>query len=181
MSRWLRTAYDPKQTFRIRRSSLSQHSWGDSMKVTLAATVLMAAIMGGSAAAQPAQDSPTGNAEACIRAGAPAVAQANHGLTDAVDFLVDDLCGVEVQRALSYATSERTLDSWKTQVASAQLAGVSIDADTGELKTPPGFSPPFNVSNAMLDVFKGLEHRSATFKATAAKAILAARASATAH
>jgi hypothetical protein len=150
------------------------------MKVTLAATVLMAAIVGGSAAAQPVQDSPTGKAEACIRAGAPAVAQANHGLTDAVDFLVDDLCGVEVQRALSYATSERTLDSWKTQVASAQLAGVSIDADTGELKTPPGFSPPFN-TNAMLDAFKGLEHRSATFKATAAKAILAARASSTAH
>lgn len=130
------------------------------------------------ASAQPAAqagDALTGKAQACIRAGAPKVVAAAQSLTDAVEFLVNDLCSVDIQRANNYAANAQRLADWAATSASAQLVGVSVDPATGDLKTPPGFSPPFNAGTTMLSVYR-LSAQGAEFRALAAREVLAARA-----
>jgi len=124
--------------------------------------------------AQPPADALTGHAQACIRAAAPKVASAAQSLTDAVDFLVNDLCSVDIQRANNYAANLQRLADWAATSASAQLVGVSVDPATGDLKTPPGFSPPFNAATTMLSVYR-MSSQGAEFRALAAREVLAAK------
>jgi hypothetical protein len=138
----------------------------------LAAAATLAAT---TANAQPPGDALTDKAQACIRAAAPKVASAAQSLTDAVDFLVNDLCSVEIQRAANYAANSQRLADWAATSASAQLVGVSVDPATGDLKTPPGFSPPFNAATTMLSVYR-MSSQGSEYRALAAREVLAARA-----
>ena len=146
------------------------------MRTILIAGVV-AASLGGAAKADPAGDALTATAEACIRASATKVAANSQNLSEAVNFLVNDLCGVEIQHANAYAQSLRSLDQLKATTASTQLAGVTIDPATGELNTPPGFSPALNATNAlMMSALRVAGGQPAQYRAMAAKAVLAAKA-----
>ncbi len=98
---------------------------------------LIATSLGGAAWADAAGDALSSKAEDCIRSAAPRVAASSQSLTDAVNFLVGDLCGTEVQHANAYAQSIRALDQLKATSATNQLAGITINPATGELNTPP--------------------------------------------
>ena len=127
------------------------------------------------ATAQPPGEALSGKAQDCIRAAAPRVASAAQSLTDAVDFLVNDLCSVDIQRAVNYSANAQRLADWAATSASAQLVGVSVDPATGDLKTPAGFSPPFNAATTMLSVYR-LSSQGSEFRALAAREVLTARA-----
>ena len=139
-------------------------------------SAIVAASVGGIANADPTADALSAKAEECIKAAAPRVAANSQGLTDAVNFLVNDLCGVEIQHANTYSQSTRALEQLKAVTASAQLAGVTIDPATGELNTPPGFAAPLNTTNIMLNALRPIAGQAGQFRSVAAKAVLAARA-----
>ena len=136
--------------------------------------VLIAMGFGGAAHADPTGDALSAKARDCITAAAPKVAARSHELTDAVNFLVNDLCVVEIQHFNTYAQSKRTLEQLQATAASAQLAGITIDADTGELNTPPGFTPPPYTTTLMLNSLRAVTSPSSQFRSLAAKAVLAA-------
>lgn len=144
------------------------------MKLVLIAG-LMAVGLGGAASADPTGDALSAQARECITSAAPKVAARSRDLTDAVDFLVTDLCSVEIDHANTYARSKQTLDQLQATAASTQLAGVTIDPTTGELNTPPGFSPPFNPTTMMLSAMR-VGAQSADYRSLAAKAVLSAEA-----
>ena len=135
---------------------------------------LFAAGLGGAAHADPTEDALAAKARDCITAAAPKVVARAHDLTDAVNFLVNDLCSVEIQHANTYVQSQRALEQLQATTASNQLNGVTIDPATGELKTPPGFTMPLNTTSIMLNAVRGMVDQIAEFRSTAARAVLSA-------
>jgi hypothetical protein len=145
------------------------------MKVVLLA-VLLAASLGSAAFADPPGDALSAKAKECITSAAASVAARSHDLSDAVNFLVSDLCSVEIQHANAYFQSKRALEQLQATTASNQLAGVTVDTMTGELKTPPGFEMPLNTTTIMLNAMRAGSDQFANFRSIAARAVLAAEA-----
>lgn len=127
------------------------------------------------ALADPAGDALNASADQCIRSQAPAVSRVTPNPTDAVTFLVNDLCGVEIQRATNYETNARMLIDLRANLPPSAITGVSLDPASGELHTPPGFSPPIGVTTSMLSGMRNLLTPQARFRAVAAHAVLAAK------
>jgi hypothetical protein len=50
-------------------------------------------------------------------------------------------------RVDAYDKNARTLADWEARSSSTQLAGVSLDPATGELRTPPGFKIQWDASS----------------------------------
>jgi hypothetical protein len=138
--------------------------------------VLFAVGAGGATSADPVGDALSTKAQECITSAAARVAARSHDLTDAVSFLVNDLCSVEIQHANAYAQSKRALEQLQATTASTQLAGITIDPTTGELKTPPGFTMPLNTTTIMLNAMRGIADQLADYRSTAARAVLSAEA-----
>jgi hypothetical protein len=143
------------------------------MKAVLIAG-LIAGGLGGAASADPTADALATKAQDCINSAAPKVVARSRDLTDAVNFLVNDLCSVEIQHANAYASSKLELEQLQATTASTQLAGVTIDPATGELKTPPGFALPLNTTTIMLNALRGGAGQSADYRSIAARAVLSA-------
>ncbi|HZZ32618.1 MAG TPA: hypothetical protein VFE10_11565 [Phenylobacterium sp.] len=141
----------------------------------LAAAVILPAA---TALADPAGEALEAKADACIRAQAPQVSAITPSPNEAVTFLVDGLCGVEIQRAETYNSNQRVLAQWQATMQAAALANVSVDPASGELKSPPGFSPPLNTSSMMLSTLRNITNPRAHYRALAAQAVLAAKAGA---
>ena len=142
---------------------------------TYALAVAVAAAAVGVAHADPAADGLSAKAEACIRAAAPEVSRLTPNPSEAVTFLVGDLCAVEIQRAEAYAGNARTLAELQASMPPAAVANVSLDPVTGELKTPSGFAIPMGVTGSLLSSLRNQNPR-ARYAAFAARAVLAARA-----
>jgi hypothetical protein len=147
---------------------------GVTMKAVVIAVGLVASIAG-VAKADVAGDALSAKAEDCIRTAAPRVAASSQSLSDAVNFLVSDLCGIEVQHANAYAQSLRSLEQLKATAATTQLAGITIDQATGELTTPPGFTAPLNTTTLMLNAMRVAGGQPPQYRSIAAKAVLAAK------
>jgi hypothetical protein len=135
---------------------------------------LFAVGLGVTAHADPTEDALSSKARDCITSAAPRVVVRAHDLTDAVNFLVNDLCSVEIQHANTYVQSKRTLEQLQATTAANQLSGVAIDPTTGELKTPPGFTMPLDTSTIMLKALRGITDQFADYRSTAARAVLSA-------
>jgi hypothetical protein len=149
------------------------------MKSILFAALAAAAILpAATALADPAGEALEAKADACVRAQAPQVSAMSSSPNDAVNFLVDDLCGVQIQRAENYASNQRVLAVWQATMPATALANVSVDPGSGEMKTPPGFSPPLNTSSMMLSTLRNITNPRAHYRALAAQAVLAAKAGA---
>jgi hypothetical protein len=131
-----------------------------------------------SALADPAGEALDATATACIHAEAAHVAALSPSLTEAVNFVVEDLCGVEIQRTENYAGNQRILAEWQATMPPAVLANIGIDPASGELKTPPGFSPPLNASSMMLTTMRNITNPRAHYRALAAQAVMAAKGAA---
>ena len=140
----------------------------------LVIAAILATSMAGMARADAAGDALSAKAEACIREAAPKVAASSQSLSDAVTFLVNDLCGIEVQHANAYAQSLRSLEQLKATAATTQLAGITIDQTSGELTTPPGFVVPLNTTSLMLNAMRGVAGQAPQYRAIAANTALAA-------
>ncbi len=163
--------------------------------------VAAAAVIAGAAHADPTGERLNKTAEACIRDGAPKVAAQAQGLTDAVSFLIDDLCAQDIRHAEAYARNwglmsvvQASLPKPKAASAGgdkdaatpapsmaarsiAQLAAVTIDPDTGDLIVP-GTKSPLSAPLMLANWFAGGFANSATharFRAVAADAVLAVR------
>ena len=161
---------------------------------------LLASMASVSRAAEPDAngDALLRKAEACIRAQAPAAASVAQNPNEAVTFVIDGLCAVEVQHFETYQRNVLMLAGWRATPAkpaievdsahpskfeqtlldqaaetNAGLAKVTIDPVTGEMTTPPGFRPPLDTSSWMAVLGIGLMHQ-AHLKAVAAAAVLAA-------
>ncbi len=80
------------------------------------------------------------HAEVCLRSQAPRAARAETSVKLAVDLLLEDLCGGEVDRASLYARNIDTLARFTPQSerAAAGLSGARVDPETGEMVNPPG-------------------------------------------
>lgn len=167
----------------------------------VAAAVAVSVAAGGSTIAasdDAASDALAQRAEACIQAAVPAVAAEPGSLSDGVDFLVNDLCSVDVRHFDAYRQNARQLAEWrkasltppfglsmgnpsieavKSMEAAQQseVAKASIDPDTGELIVPPDFSPPLNPTAMMSLTINADGDPNARFKVFAARALLAAR------
>ena len=139
-----------------------------------------------------------GKAETCIKSQAPAAAAVSKSPNDAVSFILEGLCAVEVQRFETYQRNLATLAGWratpvkpviavdpahpspldKTMLDQAaqttsDLAKVTIDPETGDMVMPPGFRAPMDTATMMNALYRGAEQR-ARFQAVAASAVLAA-------
>lgn len=92
------------------------------------------------APAAPPQAPVVAHAEVCLRAEAPRAARAEASVKLAVDLLLEDLCGGEVDRASLYARNIDALAHFTPQSerAAAGLSGARVDPETGELVNPPG-------------------------------------------
>jgi hypothetical protein len=145
------------------------------MKAIVIAGVVAASIAG-TAKADAAGDALSAKAEQCIQTSAAKVAASAQSLSDAVNFLVNDLCGVEVQHANAHAQSLRSLEQLKATTAPSQLAGITIDPATGELITPPGFAAPLNTGALMLNAMRVATGQPPQYRSIAARAVLAAKA-----
>lgn len=137
-------------------------------------------------------------AESCIQAAVPAVAAQPGSLSEGVDFLVNDLCSVDVHHFDAYRQNARQLAEWRQASQTApfglsmgnpspetvksveaqqlsEVAKASIDPNTGELIVPPDFTPPLNPTAMMSLTINADTDSNARFKAFAARALLAAR------
>jgi len=78
-------------------------------------------------------------AEQCLRAEAPRAARAEAGVKLAVDLMLEDLCGAEVERAALYAHNLDALARFTPQSerTAAGLGGARVDPETGEIVNPP--------------------------------------------
>jgi hypothetical protein len=165
-----------------------------SRTVTGLVAVLAAAIIGQNAVAappSPGAEELAGKAEACIRARAGEVSHYARSMSDAVSFLVEDLCARQVDVFGRYRQSESWLASLKSGQATgdrqgdedgvadaafaarqkAALEATRIDPDTGELVPPPGGN-----GAVVVEVLSGIGARQdGRFRAVAAEAVLAAR------
>jgi hypothetical protein len=162
----------------------------------------VAASVAGAARADAIEDGLTKKADACIHDQAARVTGLSQTLNEAVGFLIDDLCAVQIQHAETYASSARMLADWRaapirTSIpvgvggrplndfekrlvedasrTSDQLAQVTINPETGELNAPPGFAAPLNPSSLLTSALRVGLSPHARFKAVAAEAVLAAR------
>ena len=142
------------------------------MKTLLGATLASFCFLG-PAVADPAGDALYAKAVACIRSAAPEVIKKAEGLTDAMNFIINGVCVVDVQHAEAYAESERTLAEWSAKESSTQMSGVTVDPNTGELKAPPGFLSDIG-RVVFLNELNRTTPRVGLF-AEAARAVLAAR------
>lgn len=89
--------------------------------------------------AAPAEAPVVARVEQCLRAEAPRAARAEASVKLAVDLLLDDLCGAEVERAALYAHNLDALARFTPQSerAAAGLGGARVDPETGEILNPP--------------------------------------------
>lgn len=144
-------------------------------------------------------------AEQCLHANAPRVTAATQTLTEAVSFLVEDLCVQQISRASQYQVSVKTLATLQAnppkprfttsadhptlgsyeqqQNADAERQAVlvkelKVDPETGELVTPPGFDSTVALRATTGWIFE-VVFAQAEFKAVAAESVLAAKESAT--
>ncbi len=167
-------------------------------------TVLTAALAAQAAAADPVGDHLMAAAETCIRSGAPKVAAQTQGLSDAVSFLIDDLCAPDIRHLEAYDRNSRLLavihaDLPKPKAASAagsgdqaapasgpagamkslgMLQAILIDPDTGDLTVPAGAKPSLSAPLMFANWFSGGYASSAAharLRSIAAQAVLAAR------
>jgi hypothetical protein len=167
----------------------------------VAAAVAVSVAVSGSAIAasdDTAADALAQRAEACIQAAVPAVAAEPGSLSDGVDFLVNDLCSVDVRHFDAYRQNARQLAEWRKASQTppfglsmgnpsieavksveaeqqSEVAKASLDPNTGELIVPPDFSPPINPTAMMSLTINADGDPNARFKVFAARALLAAR------
>ena len=87
----------------------------------------------------PAQPPVLAHAEVCLRAEAPRAAKAEASVKLAVDLLLEDLCGGEVERASLYAHNIDALTRFTPQSerAAAGLSAARVDPESGEIVNPP--------------------------------------------
>lgn len=87
----------------------------------------------------PPQPPVLAHAEVCLRAEAPRAARAEASVKAAVDLLLEDLCGGEVERASLYAHNIDALARFTPQSerAAAGLSAARVDPETGEIVNPP--------------------------------------------
>jgi hypothetical protein len=169
--------------------------------VILRALVVLAAAACRAAEADPASDALQQKAELCIRSQAPAAAAVSPNPNDAVSFLIDGLCAVEVERAQSYIRNTQMLAGWRADsdrpdpliapghtptpfeqsridaaaATAAQLKTMVVDPSTGELNTPACFNAPIGgTGSAMLTSLTAVLSQTARFRMVAASAVLAA-------
>ena len=135
--------------------------------------VAMAACPLADASADPAIDALKAKAEACMTSKAPDVAAKAENVTDAVGAL-SWVCGVEIARVDAYDKNARTLADWEGRSSSTQLAGVSLDPVTGELRIPPGFKIEWDSSSATVSDLGRVTPRD-ELNAFATRAVLAVR------
>jgi hypothetical protein len=135
-------------------------------------------------------------AEGCISSHAVEVDRASNSLTEAVDFLVNDLCAPEISAVQKYRQNTRTIATMKGFTAAGyadiydgdaklnamlkkQQASLrttyekaSVDPNTGEIRFPEGdeASALYALADTPVDSTAPAE-----FRATAARAILEAR------
>jgi hypothetical protein len=107
-----------------------------------AAAVLAAA---SAASADPVGEHLTKAAEDCIRAAAPSVVARSQGLSDAVTFLVDDLCAAEVRHAEAYERNQRVLAVMGPSLA--KRPAPAAPAAAGTPAPPPPAAPPAPMVN----------------------------------
>jgi hypothetical protein len=92
------------------------------------------------AASPPAAEAAVvARAEQCLRTEAPRAARAEAGVKLAVDLMLEDLCGAEVERASLYAHNLDALARFTPQSerTAAGLGGARVDPETGEIVNPP--------------------------------------------
>ena len=142
------------------------------MRLLLLAIVMAACTLDG-ASADPAGDVLKAEAQASITVAAPEVAAKADNLTDAM-YAISWLCGVEMARVDAYDKNARTLADWVGRSSSTQLAGVSLDPVTGELRTPPGFKVEWDSASAAVSDLGRVTPRD-ELNAFAVRAVLAAR------
>jgi hypothetical protein len=77
--------------------------------------------------------------EQCLRLQAPWAARAETSVKLAVDLLIEDLCGAEVERASLYAHNLDALARFTpgSERAAVSLMGARVDPETGEIDNPP--------------------------------------------
>ncbi len=136
----------------------------------LATTMLLATVR--TALADPVEDALYQKANSCIEINAAKVGALSPNPHEAVNFLVDDLCVTDISHIENYAQNAQTLTQWRATQAASQLAGVSINSTTGELITPPGFSPPLNASLALVNALHNSVAAREKLRAIAAQAVL---------
>jgi hypothetical protein len=168
------------------------------LMTTLAAGV---ALVAGAASAADPGDALRDKADACVRDNAARVVAVSPTPIDAVNFLVDAVCAQAIDRAHTYQNNARMLADWRARPVrppmaidpkrgppsafeqrelddaartTAQLADVSVDPQTGEMVTPPGFEPPIQLTSPLvLNLFTGMANQ-ARYKTLAGQAVLAA-------
>ncbi len=120
------------------------------------------------------------HAEVCLRAEAPRAARAEASVKLAVDLLLEDLCGGEVDRAALYAHNVEALGRFTPQSerTAAGLSGARVDPETGEILDPPAGDVNGALSAAGLD--RGAIDVPPQMRRFAAELVLAAKSDASA-
>lgn len=139
-------------------------------------------------------------AESCVKERAPEVARYAKSMTEAVDFLVDDLCAVSIGHYRAYrqsaawlqtmtANSSALVDQDDSQPTGhdavrkmrenfaklqAQWQATTIDADTGEMVQPAGANQGNMFAIGISEQFGG--GKDGRFRSVAAAAVLEAKA-----
>jgi len=87
----------------------------------------------------PAEAPVVARAEQCLRNEAPRAARVETGVKLAVELMLEDLCGAEVERASLYAHNLDALARFTPQSerTAAGLGGARVDPETGEIVNPP--------------------------------------------
>jgi len=173
--------------------------------------VALAAALLGPGAARAAPDDPgaalRSAAEQCLASNAARVSASTQTLTEAVSFLVDDLCAEQITHVSQYRTNMKTIAALQANppqpqfTASAErpvlgafedqqnasaarqtelIKQLKVDPATGELITPPGFDSTLSLRSMAGSIFQ-ISITQSEFKASAAKAVLAAKEAAAKH
>jgi hypothetical protein len=167
--------------------------------------VTVAAVLLGPCVARASPDDPAatlrGAAEQCLRSNAARATAASQTLTEAVTFLVDDLCASEISRSNTYQASVKTLEAMQadppkpkytisathpvlsdfeqqqnadSEHQAALVKQAKVNPTTGELDTPGDLDMSLR-TRAMLGPMFGTLQSTAAFKSMAAKAVLDAK------
>ena len=133
------------------------------------------------ALADPAGEGFERAADDCIRGNATRVAAQSASLSDAVSFLVDDLCAPDIRHAEAYQRNVELLGVLRTREGSKDAAaagGAALDPKTGDLTIPGDIKGngaiPLMLAN-WLGERVGAGAAQARFRAVAAQAVLDAR------
>jgi hypothetical protein len=166
----------------------------------LLVTILVGTAFAGAAIADPITDGLAAKADACIKARAPEVVAKAASINDAVNFLVSDLCAVQIRNYSAYSANSRLVADWRAtlnrtataigptssmdsfdrrqledaQRSREQLTKIAVDPGTGDLNAPAGFDPPLEGGATMSALLRNL-NSDAGFRAVAAEAVLAAK------